>query len=61
MGRTDDAERALSDMRAQTPEAIGNRIRQDLIERNGFAPDIVEHLMEGLRKAGFEESPPLKR
>ncbi len=53
LGRPDEAKRALSEMRAQWSGPAGG-IREDLIERNGFAPELVEHLLEGLRKAGFE-------
>ena len=54
LGRLDEAKRALSEMRARwSGPAYG--IRQDLIQRNGFAPELTEHLMEGLQKAGLED------
>ena len=52
-GRLDDAERTLAEMRAQWSRPIVD-IRNDLIQRCGFAPEIVDQLLEGLNKAGME-------
>jgi non-specific serine/threonine protein kinase len=53
LGRKEEAGRALSEMYEQWAEPP-EEIRQDLIERSGFAPDLVDHLFEGLREAGME-------
>lgn len=52
LGRLEEAQRALSEMQTQWSGPVDG-IRQDMMERNGFTPEMVEHLMEGLRKAGF--------
>ena len=52
LGRSEEAARALAEMRTQS-SLVDEDVRRDLIERNGFAPDLVERLMNGLRKAGF--------
>ena len=52
LGRLEEAQRALSEMRVLRPEV--EDIRQDLIERHAFAPALVDQLLEGLAKAGFE-------
>jgi hypothetical protein len=31
-------------------------INQELIQRNGFAPELAGHIVEGLRKAGSSDS-----
>ncbi len=56
LGRLDEADRALSRMQADWTGPAGG-IRKDLLERQGFAPELVDHLMEGLRKAGFDAPP----
>ena len=48
--------RALSEMLAQW-SGPADGIRPNLIQRNGFAPELVDHLMDGLRKGGLEDSP----
>jgi len=50
LGRQEEARRELSVMRAQWSGSVDD-MRQDMMERNGFTPVMVEHLMEGLRKA----------
>jgi hypothetical protein len=30
-------------------------LSQELIQRNGFAPELAGHIVEGLRKAGSED------
>ena len=54
LGRPEEAARALFELRARWPGSAGD-IRQELIERNAHAPDLADHLMEGLRMAGLEE------
>ena len=54
LGRLDDAKRALSEMRARWL-GPADGIRQESIQRNGLAPELIDHLLEGLRKAGMEE------
>jgi TolB-like protein len=56
LGRLAEAQRALSEMLAWETVPAGE-IRADLTERNGFAPEMADHLMEGLRKAGLEDDP----
>jgi tetratricopeptide (TPR) repeat protein len=53
LGRLDPAQRALTELTAQWTGPAGG-IREDLLERQGLAPELVDHLMKGLRKAGFE-------
>jgi serine/threonine protein kinase/Tfp pilus assembly protein PilF len=55
LGRTDEAGRELSKLDEEWKGPAGG-IRQDLLERQGYAPEMVDHFMEGLRKAGFEGS-----
>jgi non-specific serine/threonine protein kinase len=54
LGRPDEAGRAVTELRAEWPGPT-NGIRQDLIQRNGFTPELVDRLLEGLRKAGMED------
>jgi len=54
LGRVDEAGRPLSGMYESFTRPTDG-LRQDLIERNGFGPDLADHLIEGLRKAGMEE------
>ena len=53
LDRLDDARRALAELRASWTRPVGE-IRRELNERNGFAPELTEHLLEGLEKAGLE-------
>ena len=55
LGRPEEAGRAVTEIRAEWSGATDG-IRQDLIQRNGFAPELVDRLLEGLRKAGMEDS-----
>jgi len=50
LSRQKEARRALSEMLEQW-SGSDDDLRQDMMERNGFPPEMVEHLMEGLRKA----------
>ena len=52
MGRLAEARRNLAEMQALGPE-LPDDMRRDL-ERHGYAPELVDHLLEGLRKAGFD-------
>jgi hypothetical protein len=54
LGRPEEAGRAVTELRAEWSGPTDG-IRQDLIQRNGFAPELVDHLLEGLQKAGMEE------
>ena len=54
LGRLDEAKRAVSEMRSHLTMPTDG-IRTDLIQRNVFAPELADHLMDGLRKAGFED------
>jgi len=53
LGRSDDAKRALDELRVQWPQPVGE-IRRELIERNAYSPKLADQLMEGLRKAGLD-------
>jgi serine/threonine protein kinase/Tfp pilus assembly protein PilF len=53
LGRPDDAGQALDELRALWPRPVGD-IRQELIERHAFTPELTDHLLEGLEKAGLE-------
>jgi tetratricopeptide (TPR) repeat protein len=57
LGRLEEAERPLAQMIAALPVTAGE-MRRDLNQRNGYEPELVEHLMEGLRKAGFDDERP---
>jgi serine/threonine protein kinase/Tfp pilus assembly protein PilF len=51
LGRLAEARHQLSELqRFEIPDDI----RQDLIERHGYAAELTDHLLEGLRKAGME-------
>jgi len=52
LGRPDDAKQALDELRARWPQPVGD-IRRELIERNAYSPKLVDHLMDGLAKAGL--------
>ena len=56
LGRLDEAKRALTEMTTGWPSSAG-RIRQDMTQRNGYEPELVERLLDGLGKAGFEHEP----
>jgi len=55
LGRLDETRRALSEM-GEMWQGPTDGVRLELIERNGFAPELVDHLLEGLQKAGTEDS-----
>ncbi len=50
VGRLAEARREGAKMQALGPE-LPNDLRPDLIERHGYAPELTDHLLEGLRKA----------
>jgi len=50
LGRQEEARRALSELHERWSGSVDD-LRQDMMERNGFTPELVEHLMEGIRKA----------
>ena len=56
LGRLDEAKRVLAEMTTRWP-LPADRIRRDMIQRNGYEPELVDHLMDGLRKAGFDSEP----
>jgi len=53
LGRPDEAEPSIEEMRALWSWPVGE-IRQELIERHGYTPGLTDHLMEGLAKAGLD-------
>jgi adenylate cyclase len=53
LGRTDEAQRELSELREQFP-GTPEELRRNLIEQYGFPVEMTDHLMEGLAKAGLE-------
>jgi TolB-like protein len=55
LSRIPEAKRALSELRLLYPGSFDD-INQELIQRNGFAPDLAGHIVEGLRKAESEDS-----
>jgi len=55
LGRVLEAKRALSEMRMLFQGSFDD-IKQELIQRNGFAPELADHIVEGLRKTGSEGS-----
>jgi TolB-like protein len=54
LNRSPEAELALSELRKLYPGSFDD-INQELIQRNGFAPDLADHIVDGLRKAGSED------
>jgi Flp pilus assembly protein TadD len=55
LGRVLEAKQALSKLRMLSHGLIDD-INQELIQRNGFAPELAGHIVEGLRKAGIADS-----
>jgi len=55
LGRVLEAKQALSELRMLSHGLIDD-INQELIQRNGFAPELAGHIVEGLRKAGSADS-----
>jgi len=55
LGRVPEAKRALSELRILFQGSFGD-INQELIQRNGFAPELAGHIVEGLRKVGSQDS-----
>jgi hypothetical protein len=55
LGRVLEAKRALSELRMLYQGSFDD-INQELIQRNGFAPELAGHIVEGLRKAGSSDS-----
>ena len=53
LGRRKDAAPALDDLHEWWGRPVGE-LRQELIERHALTPALVDHLMEGLAKAGLE-------
>jgi len=56
LGRPDEAKRALSEMRAWWPGSVDDT-RRELIQRNGYSPELAEKMIDGLRKVGLEDGP----
>jgi len=56
LGRLDEAKRALTELQTGRPWSADS-IRQDMTQRNGCEPELVDRLLEGLGKAGFEVEP----
>jgi TolB-like protein len=55
LGRVLEAKRALSELRMLFQGSFDD-INQELIQRNGFAPEFASHIVEGIRKAESEDS-----
>jgi len=55
LGHVLEAKQALSELGTLFQGSLDD-INQELIQRNGFAPELASHIVEGLRKAGSEES-----
>ena len=55
LGHVLEAKQALSELRVLFQGSLDD-INQELIQRNGFAPELAGHIVDGLRKAGSEES-----
>jgi TolB-like protein len=55
LGRVLEARQALSKLRTLFQGSLDD-LNQELIQRNGFAPELADHIVEGLRKAGVEDS-----
>ena len=51
LGRVSDAKQALSKMQVLFPGSFDD-IKQELVQRNGFAPELADSIVEGLRKIG---------
>jgi tetratricopeptide (TPR) repeat protein len=54
LGHGLEAEQALSELRMLFQGSFDD-LSQELIQRNGFAPELAGHIVEGLRKAGSED------
>jgi adenylate cyclase len=54
LGHGPEAELALSELRILFQGSFDD-LSQELIQRNGFAPELAGHIVEGLRKAGSED------
>jgi hypothetical protein len=59
LGRLSKARREVAKMQALGPE-LPDDMRRDLMGRHGYAPELTDHLLEGLRKAGLADSEPPK-
>jgi len=57
LGRLAEARREVAEMQALGPDLPGD-IRGDLMGRHGYAPELTDHLLEGLHKAGLADSEP---
>jgi hypothetical protein len=57
LGRLAEAKREIAEMQALEP-GLPDDMRRDLIEHHGFALELIDHLLEGLRKAGQADSEP---
>jgi len=55
LGRVLEAKQALSELRVLSQWSFSD-INQELVQRNGFAPELADHIVEGLRKAGSADS-----
>jgi TolB-like protein/Tfp pilus assembly protein PilF len=53
LGREEEAARALAELDDRWNLPAGE-IREDLLDRQAYTPEMVEHLVEGLRKAGLD-------
>ena len=54
LGRLSEARREVAEMQAL---GLPGDTRRDLIERHGYAPELTDHLLEELARAGLEEGP----
>jgi serine/threonine protein kinase/Tfp pilus assembly protein PilF len=53
LGRREDAVPALDDLRERWGRPVGE-LREEMVARHALVPALVDHLMEGLEKAGLE-------
>jgi len=52
LGRPDDAAREIDELRKRWPGTL-DELRRELLERHAMLPGVTDHLLDGLRKAGF--------
>ena len=55
LGHVPEAKQALSELRVLFQGSLDD-MSQELIQRNGFAPELAGQIVDGLRKAGSEDS-----
>lgn len=55
LGNIREAKQALSELHMLSQGSFED-IKRELIQRNGFAPELAAHIVDGVRKAGSEDS-----